>query len=207
MFKHKLFIFSLLVCLGSVIFGCKQETNEEVYALPVFTEKGINAVIEIPAGTNRKIEFNPTTRNFETDQLEGKDRMVKFLPYPGNYGFIPSTYMDPIKGGDGDALDVLVLCESMETGTAIEVKPIATLMLEDNGEKDTKIIAIPVDPQLQTIPIKDFQSFMIEHQIVQQMIKDWFLNYKGLGQMKFLGWRDEINAQREIKKWAKKANN
>ncbi len=196
---YVLFCFSLLF-----LINCKQNKSAEVYNLPAISENGINAVIEIPAGTNRKIEFNPATRQFETDQLDGKDRMVKFLPYPGNYGFIPSTYMDPKKGGDGDALDVLVLCESLETGTKIEVKLIAALLLEDNGEKDTKLIAIPTNPDLQTIAIKDFHAFMIEHHIVQQIVKDWFLNYKGLGQMKFIAWRDDLSAMREIKKWEKK---
>ena len=48
------------------------------------------------------------------------DRIVNFLPYPANYGFIPSTFMDKKKGGDGDALDILLISEHMVTGTVVD---------------------------------------------------------------------------------------
>ena len=71
-----------------------------------------------------------------------KDRVVNFLPYPGNYGFIPSTMMSESAGGDGDALGYFSdFAESMTTGTVLEVIPIAALMMVDGGEIDTKIIA------------------------------------------------------------------
>ena len=99
-----------------------------------------NAVIEIPAGTNKKIEFNNSTQAFEVDKNNGKDRVIQFLPYIGNYGYIPSTYSNPNQGGDGDALDVLVISESVKTGSIIEIIPIAVLKLLDEGEIDYKIL-------------------------------------------------------------------
>ena len=95
--------------------GCSDVSRETVIDfenLPTYTEQGINVVVEIPAGTNHKIEFDKKNKKFVVDQKNGKDRIIDFLPYPGNYGFIPSTYMDPAVGGDGDALDVLVIGES-----------------------------------------------------------------------------------------------
>ena len=76
-------------------------------------------VVEIPAGTNHKIEYDPSTDSFENDKKDGKDRVISFLPYPGNYGFIPSTLMNKDRGGDGDALDILVIGESEPTGTVL----------------------------------------------------------------------------------------
>ena len=97
-------------------------TSKDFQYLPTYTEQGINVVVEIPAGTNHKIEYDKENKEFVVDQKNGKDRIIDFLPYPGNYGFIPSTYMDPAIGGDGDALDVLVIGESVPTGTVIPVK-------------------------------------------------------------------------------------
>ena len=181
--------------------GCRQMSPQDYQKLPTFGESGVHVVVEIPAGSNHKIEYQKEERRFENDQEEGKDRVINFLPYPGNYGFIPSTYMDPMQGGDGDALDVLVIAESLPTGTVLETKPIATLLLKDNGDLDTKIIAIPVNLEDQVLPIANFQDFLIHHDISKRMIEQWFLNYKGPNEMQLIRWEDEQYAMQEIKKW------
>ena len=170
--------------------------------LPTRGESGINVVIEIPAGTNHKIEYQKEAQRFENDQINGEDRVIRFLPYPGNYGFIPSTFMDPARGGDGDALDILVVSESIPTGTVVETKPIACLLLRDQGELDTKIIAVPADSSLQTIPIENFQDFLIHHDAAKRIIEEWFLHYKGPGVMEMMRWEDDVYARREIEKWS-----
>ena len=43
------------------------------------------------------------------DYKDGKERIIQFLPYPGNYGFIPETL-----AGDGDPIDVIDLDEAEE---------------------------------------------------------------------------------------------
>ncbi|MEL6924914.1 MAG: inorganic diphosphatase [Bacteroidota bacterium] len=178
-----------------------RESGKELSTLPAVTEGGINAVIEIPAGTNHKIEYDYSTRRFAVDQEAGKDRVINFLPYPANYGFIPSTLMDEARGGDGDALDVIVIAESLKTGTNIKVQPIAALLLEDAGELDTKIIAVPVDSVKNTIQVKTFSDFTVRYNAAQQILQQWFLNYKGPGQMQLIGWRNERYAMAEIEKW------
>ena len=196
--KINLFLLALAICL---FFSC-QAGQEDVYKAPAITKSGnINAVIEIPAGTNHKIEFNPETKEFETDQLDGKDRIIDFLPYPANYGFIPSTLMDEARGGDGDALDVLVIAPTQPTGTLMAIRPIATLNLIDDGEIDTKIIAIPMDTSLQIIQVDGFEDFLIKYNAGMRIIETWFLNYKGLGQTKLKGWENEQQALAGIKKW------
>ncbi len=195
----------ILILVLFLIMGCKTEPEAvKPTNVKTFGEKGVNAVIEIPAGTNQKIEYNSSTKTFEVDQKDGKDRVIDFLPYPGNYGFIPGTLMDKNKGGDGDALDILVIAESMSSGSAVEVIPIAALELLDGGKVDTKLIAVPVDSTLRVIKATNFEDFMIEYNIAQTIIKDWFLNYKGLGKVELVGWKDDKFAMSEIKKWAKK---
>ena len=183
------------------IFSCQSESGD-IYHAPAITDTGaINAVIEIPAGTNQKIEFNPENEQFEIDQLEGKDRIIDFLPYPANYGFIPSTLMDPERGGDGDALDVLVIAAAQPTGTLMAIRPIAVLNLIDNGEIDTKIIAVPADTSLQVIQVANFEDFLIKYNAGMRIIETWFLNYKGLGVTRLKSWENEHQALMEIKKW------
>ena len=187
-----------------VLQGCKSSNDPAPYQLSAFSEEGMNAVIEIPAGTNKKIEYNSETKQYEVDVLDGKKRVIDFLAYPANYGFIPSTIMDKDKGGDGDALDILVLGESQPTGTVLKVKPIAMLELLDGGELDTKIIGVPLDSTLQVVKIDKFEDLLIKYNGIQRIIETWFLNYKGLGKMELVGWKNEAAAMSEIRKWAKK---
>ena len=186
-----------------LVFSCEKKTD--YYHLPLFSpDKNINAVIEIPAGTNKKFEFNNESKSFEIDKEKGKHRIIKFLPYLGNYGFIPSTYSDPKKGGDGDALDVLVLSESVATGTVMETIPIAMLKLIDDGEIDYKIIAIPSDEKNQIIHSTSYSDFTKNFPEVKLMIEMWFLNYNKSDDAQIEGWGDEKDAVIEINNNMKK---
>jgi len=37
--------------------------------------------------------------------------------------------------------------------------------------------------------------------MAQQIVQNWFLSYKGMGQVEFLGWEDEKFAIRNIEDW------
>lgn len=191
--KKCIYIFFL-----ASIFSCNKKID--YYHIPSLSAaNNFNAVIEIPAGTNKKFEYNKDTQSFEIDKKEGKDRVVQFLPYPGNYGYIPSTFSDPEKGGDGDALDVLVLSESAATGSILEIVPIAVVKLIDDGELDYKIIAVPFNKNDRIINANTYKEFTQKFPEVKTIIELWFLNYNKDDEAKIDGWGDEKEAKKEIK--------
>lgn len=194
----------LISLLFLALLSCRQQSSPNPTEVPAIQGEYLQAVIEIPAGTNHKIEYDYASGKFVNDQLDGKDRVINFLPYPGNYGFIPSTLMDKERGGDGDALDILVIGESVPTGTVMDVIPIGALMLRDRDEIDTKLIAIPADPAQQVIQAKDFMGFALNYDAARRIIEDWFQNYKGAEGVEILRWEDERYAQQEVEKWKKK---
>ena len=182
--------------------GNQKFTPAELYALPAFNDDGtVNAVIEIPAGTNTKIEYQPQTERFTPDQLEGRDRVIDFLPYVTNYGFIPGTLMEASRGGDGDALDILVLGETRPTGTLQRVKPIAVMQLVDSGETDTKIIAVPTVETDRIMRAESFKDLLIEYDGAKRIIETWYQSYKGLGKVELKGWQDAQAAEQAIRDW------
>lgn len=194
--------WTTIVILATILlYACQSQENKKNYQLPAIEDNQINVIVEIPAGTNKKIEYNAASGTFQTDQLDGKDRVISFLPYPGNYGFIPSTLMDEEKGGDGDALDILVIGSSQPTGSLIQAKAIGALLLKDNGELDTKIIAVPAAIEDRTLNAENFLDLMLEHDPAKRIVEEWFLNYKGAGQMELIRWEDENYALQEIEKW------
>lgn len=94
------------------------------------------AVIEISKGGKNKYELDKETGMLKLDRV-----LFTSTHYPANYGFIPRTY-----ASDNDPLDVLVLCsEKIQPMTIVECFPIGVLIMEDNGRKDEKIIAVPVN--------------------------------------------------------------
>lgn len=201
--------YLLLFALVGLFFSCNDASRSKLdrpsdpYGIASTEGDALNVIIEIPAGTNHKIEYRPET-GFANDTLPGGlTRVINFLPYPGNYGFVPNTMMDKERGGDGDPLDVLVLSESVPTGSKIAVIPVGALLLRDRGEIDTKIIAVPLDTTLRVFNVDNFLSFALEHDAARTIIETWFLNYKGPRKTELLRWEDEAYAWREVRKWKK----
>jgi len=197
--KDLLFRSSLLIFTLTLFQNCNPAMK--IFKTPTFSEeKNVNCIIEIPAGTSKKIELNKVSKKFVVDLRDGKERIIDYLPYPGNYGFIASTYSNPEEGGDGDALDVLVLCESLKTGTILETKPIAVLKLLDDGESDYKVICIPADEKLRTVSAETFAEFSKKYPNALQLIETWFASYDHADPVIIEGWGDEKEALAEIQR-------
>lgn len=171
-------------------------------SLPAFSPEGfIHGVIEIPAGTNRKNEIDKSTGQIRPDIRDGRQRIVEFLPYPVNYGFIPSTRMDQARGGDGDPLDILLVSESLPVGTVVKAVPIGLMLLKDLGEWDNKVLAVPADPTQRVIKCLNWMEFQMEYSAIRTILEQFFLHYDGMGVMTLHGWADEMAAVAEVKKW------
>ena len=198
--------FFVLLMLATLLSACTPEDDryerpDDPYTVASMENDALNVIVEIPAGTNHKIEYNPE-RGYHNDTLPGgRTRVINFLPYPGNYGFVPHTLMDRERGGDGDPLDVLVLSESVPSGTKLAVRPIGALLLRDRGEIDTKIIAVPADSTLRVFEVEDYLQFALEQDAARRIIETWFLNYKGPKKTELLRWEDETYAWREVRRW------
>lgn len=189
----------LAYCICTLLFLGSCGSSKDFYSIPAeVSERTFNAVIEIPAGSNAKYEYHPTQKKFVIDQENGKDRIIDFLPYPANYGFIPSTLSKSETGGDGDALDVLVLSASETTGTIVEIIPIALLRLMDDGEKDYKIIAVPQDQNHRIITATTYAGLRTNYSKLLDIIELWFLNYNPKDTSSVEDWGDEQEAIEEI---------
>lgn len=202
MMRYLLLLLTVTVLLTACGEGDPEEVKLDMSQVDTYSESdNIMAVIEIPAGTNMKYEYDEELDEFVNDQIDGAPRKVRFLPYPGNYGFVPNTTQREDEGGDGDALDILVISEAVPRGTAMEVVVIGALELFDRGERDTKIIAVPADAELRTADVTDYTGLAVEMWAAKQIIEYWFLNYKGTGVTDMTGWYDEKYARALIDRY------
>jgi inorganic pyrophosphatase len=128
----------------------------------------INVVIEIPAGSSHKIEWNRELAVFQLDRVD-----PKIFSKPTNYGFIPQTLDE-----DGDELDALIITDDpLTTGIFLEAKVIGVMKFEDDGEIDDKIIVVPADDRNTGNAINSLED--LPKQLIAQ-IEHHFTHYKDL---------------------------
>lgn len=103
----------------------------------------VNVIIEIPAGSKNKYEYDEELEAFKLDRV-GYSAMA----HPYDYGFIPETICE-----DGDHLDAFVILNhSVFPGCIVEARPLGVLNMIDDGERDEKLICVPAkDPRFDHI--------------------------------------------------------
>lgn len=178
----KTFIFSTFFFL---FFLYDYSISNPIEELNFKNKSGLyNFFVEIPAGTKQKWEVNKQSGLLEWKKKKGKKRIINFLSYPGNYGFIPQTL-----SYDGDPIDVIDLDENIERGSVKEIKIIGGLYFEDKKEEDVKIIG--VDPSGSFGSIETMQDLLLDKSSLLGILKMWFESYKKPGKMIFYKFLDK----------------
>lgn len=118
---------------------------------------GLSVGPEPPQRLTAYIELTPYDLvKYEVDKDSGYLRLDRpqrtSAQPPSLYGFVPRTYsgkrvarlMDEAEKGDGDPLDICVLCERPVTRAEIlvEARVVGGLPMLDGGEADDKLIAV-----------------------------------------------------------------
>lgn len=155
----------------------------------------INAIIEIPFGSDIKYEIDKDSGTVIVDRI-----MYSAVYYPANYGFVPHTLAD-----DDDPMDILVLNEyPLQAGCVIKVRLIGVLIMEDEGGMDEKLLAVAIDKIDPTY--KEVKSYKDLPQLTLDRIKNFFETYKILEpkkQVNVTGFKDAKEAQKILEKAVK----
>ena len=139
----------------------------------------INVLIEIPAGSKNKYEFDKDLNAFALDRV-----LYASVQYPYDYGFIPNTLAD-----DGDPLDGMVIMDQPTfPGCVIAARPIGMLKMIDGGDRDEKILCVPdKDPRYTNVTsLDDIASHRLDE------IAEFFRTYKNLEKKvtEITGWEN-----------------
>ena len=174
----KFFIFLFCMNLSTNSFA----DNKVNYFkdIPIKNSNGFyQSVIEIESGENDKWEVIKKNGKIKVEKIDQEiPRKINYLSYPFNYGIIPQTILTVEDGGDGDPLDVVVLGEKIKRGSVIEINILGSINFIDSGDNDLKIIAIKKNNSIFK-NIQDFDDLNNNYAGVIEIIKLWFLNYKG----------------------------
>ena len=112
------------------------------------------------------------------------------MTYPCSYGYIPNTL-----GEDGDPLDFLVYnATPIDRATLVECKVIAVLDMEDDGEKDYKILGVPTSHVRRHYNLKSLDPMFLK------IASNFFAHYKDLSkkQVKVFDWHEKEYAHKII---------
>ncbi len=114
-----------------------------LHDIPAGSADEMNVIIEIPKFSKNKYEIDKETGIIALDRV-----MHTAQDYPFDYGFVPQTLFD-----DGDALDVvLITTYPLAPGILVKARPIAIMEMTDDGERDDKVVAVPLeDPRFDNI--------------------------------------------------------
>ncbi|MFM6146553.1 MAG: inorganic diphosphatase [Dolichospermum sp.] len=127
----------------------------------------LNVLIEIPAGSKNKYEFDKDLNAFALDRV-----LYSSVQYPYDYGFVPNTLAD-----DGDPLDGMVIIDQPTfPGCIIPARPIGMLIMIDGGDRDEKILCVPAkDPRYADVKsLADIAPHRLDE------IAEFFRSYKNL---------------------------
>lgn len=139
----------------------------------------INVLIEIPAGSKNKYEFDKDLQAMALDRV-----LSSSVQYPYDYGFVPNTLAD-----DGDPLDGMVIMDQPTfPGCVIAARPIGMLEMIDGGDRDEKILCVP-DKDPRFAHVTSLQN-IAQHRLDE--IAEFFRTYKNLEKKvtEILGWKD-----------------
>ncbi len=161
---------------------------------PAELDGEVNAVVEIPSGTTGKFEVDDDDgwMHWQPDRDTGEPREVDYLPFPVNYGMVPQTL-----AADGDALDIVVLGRGIERGHVAATRVIGVLLMGDDDERDDKLIAVPLEPELENgfSMLEQLEELDAEYPGVLDILEVWFENYWGAGATNVIGWGDADEAR------------
>ena len=150
----------------------------------------INVVVEIPAGSNHKIEWDRKLGTMKLDRVE-----PIIFAKPTNYGFIPQTLDE-----DGDELDALIITDQpLSTGIFLQARIIGVMKFVDDDEVDDKVVVVPADDRNNSNAIQTLAD--LPPQLIKQ-IEFHFNHYKDLkksGTTKVTHWGNIDEAKKVIR--------
>ena len=134
---------------------------------PGVTDEALDVVVEIPAGSRNKYEYDHDHHLIRLDR-----RLSTATTYPTDYGFVPDTL-----SADGDPLDVLVLLEDPTfPGCVVRVRVLGVFWMHDEAGPDAKLLTVLVDDPIwnEARDIGDIPGHLLDE------IEHFFSIYKDL---------------------------
>jgi inorganic pyrophosphatase len=165
--------------------------------LEPYSRKGkcLNVIVETPKGSRMKYAYDPESGLFGL-----KRALPEGMMFPFNFGFIPGTL-----GGDGDALDILVLNqETLISGCLVKVRLLGVIKVKQTEKGKTsrndRLIGLAIPKETPTA----LENFSLDKKTLEQ-IEYFFITYNKLDgkKLKILGYEGPKQAKQVVRRGIK----
>ena len=190
MYKIAILLLTLSAC-----------STPALHELPAKGEHGVMAVVETPAGSAVAVRYHPVEQRFLPDSSK-----LDYLPFPCNWGFVPSTRIPHRRTGGFAPVELLILGQPLESGRKLEVRPVAAVVLSENGRRKVLVLATPLNAALGSLSVRDFPDLLIGYPGVKEGLELWLRQKDHNGQVEILDWKDGNFAMRFIEASLPKKN-
>ncbi|MFZ5425233.1 MAG: inorganic diphosphatase [Patescibacteria group bacterium] len=144
-----------------------KKTNSHFHTIPQDkAPEVLNLIVEIKKGDINKYEYNHELGIIELDRV-----LYGPVHFPVNYCDVPRTWNED----DGDPLDAVVFTSgNLVPGCMVKGRVIGVMEMDDNGEKDNKIICVAKkDPRFNQVKhVDDLREYE------KKDLKTFFETYK-----------------------------
>lgn len=161
-----------------------------VEAAPAQTQS-YTTIIQQPAGS----VILPTAEPDLQDTIKAReqplytaDDVLLYLPAPANIAESISR--------NGKQIKVIILGPRLSKNRDYEILPIGLMEFKEGDSVNQRVLAIPANPSLQTIKSPTLEQLQFNYPGVIEILSIWFVNAYGDRQSKYLGLKDEREAQK-----------
>lgn len=168
------------------------QKTKTLYELSPVSESGsYHAIVSIPAGTSDLYVYDPEAAAFKVKKVGDRDEYVPYLPFPANWGFIPSTYSDITKQDISSPIQLFILTKSYSKTTLFEIQPIASILFADRfGQEHVVPVATPTDSTFRTLDISSYEG-LTQYPDAMASLESFYRNWKVDDSLQLLEWKDQ----------------
>jgi hypothetical protein len=132
-----------------------------------------------------------TTTNVE-------DGIIVEVIIPSGDQYYNSSYL-PVLGNicstkNEGSPEILLIGKRLNQGVKCSVMPIGLLKYLNIDEEKKVIVAVPTNPEYQTVIIDDLVDLSVQNGSIKRIIEQWYGSYSGLGKNRILGWENKTIA-------------
>gem|GEM_PF-7000883 len=125
--------------------------------------------------------------------------VTQFLPYPGNYGFVPGTTIPSPDGKQTKQVPVMLLSAHAIKGDIVEFRPVGLIKISGDAAWRDVVIGVPLDTSLQIIhEVRTFFDLQVKCISCVRILYEWMLNYERDTELPFRGWGTELEGEQFI---------
>lgn len=153
--------------------------------------QSFTATVQMPAGSvilpTAEPDLQDTIRAREQPLYTANDVLL-YLPAPANIAESISS--------SGERIEIIILGPRLSRNRDYEILPVGLMEFEEGDSLNQRVLAIPANSSFQTVKSPTLEQLQFNYPGAIEILSIWFVNACGDRQSKYLGVKNELEAQK-----------